>query len=127
MNEVIDTKKATISKIDESIILLEFKPDVIFELEDAIAVNTKIYNLVKGEPFLSLIDISNRYGTISEQARDHFAKDPLTKDIRIAEAFIITNLPMRLLANFYKNFHKPINPIKLFKSKTEAVKWLKSF
>jgi hypothetical protein len=127
MNQIIDTNKALIIKLSDKIVLLEFKPDVIFELEDAIEVNTLIYNLVKGQPFLSLVDISNRYGSISKEAREHFAKDPKTKDIRLAEAFIITNIPMRILANFYKSFHKPNNPIKFFKTKKEAIDWLNSF
>jgi hypothetical protein len=127
MNQKIDTEKALITKLSERIVLLEFKPDVIFELEDAIKVNNLIYELIEGKPFLSLVDISHRYGSISKEAREHFAKDPNTKNIRLAEAFIVTNIPMRILANFYKNFHKPNNPIKFFKTKDEAIDWLNSF
>ena len=127
MSQIIDTKKTFISKITDRIVLLEFKPDVIFELEDAIEVNTIIFNLINGQPFLSLIDISNKYGSISAEARDYFATDPKTKDIRLAEAFIVNNLPMRILANFYKQFHKPSNPIKFFKNKKEAINWLNLF
>lgn len=126
MSQIINTKNAIISKITDRIVLLEFKPDVVFELEDAIEVNTLIYNLVEGKPFLSLV-VSNRYGSISTEAREFFAKDPKTQNIRLAEAFIVTNLPMRILANFYKQFHKPSNPIKFFKNKEEAINWLNMF
>ncbi len=126
MSQIINTKKAIISKITDKIVLLEFKPDVVIELEDAVEVNTIIYNLVEGKPFLSLVNVSNRYGSISTEARDHFAKDPKTQNIRLAEAFIVTNLPMRILANFYKQFHKPNNPIKFFSNKKEAIDWLNS-
>ena len=125
--QIINTKKAIVTKITDRIVLLEFKPDIIFELEDATEVNTIIYDLIKGQPFLSLIDISNRYGSISAEARDYFAKDQKTKNIRLAEAFVVNNLPMRILANFYKQFHKPPNPIKFFKNKKEAVNWLNLF
>ena len=126
MSKIIDTPKATITQLDDNIIYLSFKPDVDFKLEDAIEVNNLIVDLSGNKPFLSLVDVSGRYGNITNEARNHFAKDPKTKEIRVAEALIIDNLPMRLLARFYQKVNKPSNPIKIFSTKAEAIEWLKT-
>ena len=124
MPNVIDTPKATIIQLNDKIIYLSFKPDVNFELEDAIQVNDLIVDLANNEPFFSLVDVSGRYGNITNEARNHFAKDPKTKHIRVAEALIVDNLPMRLLARFYHKVNKPGNPVAILSSKEEGIAWL---
>ena len=44
-----------------------------------------------------------------------------------ADAFIVTSLPQKLIANFYLKFNKPARPTKLFSKKEDAVKWLKNY
>ena len=120
----IELDKAFIELIEGNISVLEFKQDVVIELRDAIEINKAIYSMVKGQSFLSLID-ARVYGSITADAREFFAKDELTKDIRIAEAFVIVNLPTRLFAKFYIKINKPANPIKIFSDFDDAKIWLK--
>jgi len=121
--ERIELEKAFIELLDGNVALLKFKEDVVFELRDAIETNKAIYSMVKGKPFLSLID-ARIYGSISTDARDFFAKDLLTKDIRIAEAIVINNLPTRLFAKFYIRISRPTNPVKIFSDIEDARLWL---
>ncbi len=44
----------------------------------------------------------------------------------LADAIVITNLPHRLLADFYMKFNRPDIPTRFFKSYDEALQWLKS-
>lgn len=44
----------------------------------------------------------------------------------VADAIVITNLPHRLLADFYMKFNRPDIPTRFFKSYDEALQWLKS-
>ena len=60
----------------------------------------------------------------AENRREHFAKDPKTSDLRLAEAFVLDNLPMRIYARFYKFKHRPKNPVKIFSSREKAINWL---
>ena len=125
MLKTVEIEKAYIKKINDKIICLEFKNGVDFELEDAIETDKIYYELCDGKPFCSLID-ARVYGSISSEARDFFAHDDLVKDIRIAEAFVITNLGIRMLAKFYITFNKPNNPIKIYNKYDDAYKWLES-
>ena len=122
-SQTIELEKAFIELLEGNVALLKFKEDVVFELRDAIETNKVIYSLVKGKPFLSLVD-ARIYGSISTDARDFFAKDRLTKDIRIAEAIVINNLPSRLFAKFYARLSRSTNPIKIFSDIDDAKLWL---
>lgn len=119
----IELEKASVEQINENTILLKFKEDVNFELRDAIEVNKVVYSIMKGKPFLSLVD-AQVYGHISTEARAFFAKDILTKDSRIAEAFVINNLSTRLFVRFYMQFNKASNPMKIFSDIDDAQIWL---
>lgn len=123
MKSVIEIEKAFIKKINDKIICLEFKDGVDFELEDAVATDRVCYELCEGKPFCSLID-ARVYGSISSEARAFFAHDELIKDIRIAEAFVITSLGIRMLAKFYIQFNRPENPVKIFSNSKDAISWL---
>jgi|TARA_B110000037_G_C16848025_1_gene394661 hypothetical protein len=121
--QIIELDKAFIELLEGNVVLLKFKEDGIFELRDAIEANKAIYSIVKGKPFLSLVD-ARVYGSISADAREFFAKDTLTKDIKVAEAIVIDNLPSRLFAKFYIRLSRPANPVKIFSDINVAELWL---
>jgi hypothetical protein len=121
--KTIELEKGFIELLERNIILLKFKEDGVFELRDAIEANKAIYSIVKGKPFLSLVD-ARVYGSISAGAREFFAKDTLTKEIKIAEAIVINNLTARLYAKFYIRLSKSANPAKIFSDIHDAKLWL---
>jgi hypothetical protein len=121
--KTIELEKGFIELLERNIILLKFKEDGVFVLRDAIEANKAIYSIVKGKPFLSLVD-ARVYGSISAGAREFFAKDTLTKEIKIAEAIVINNLTARLYAKFYIRLSKSANPAKIFSDIHDANLWL---
>ena len=121
--KTIELEKGFIELLERNIILLKFKEDGVFVLRDAIEANKAIYSIVKGKPFLSLVD-ARVYGSISAGAREFFAKDTLTKEIKIAEAIVINNLTARLYAKFYIRLSKSANPAKIFSDIHDAKLWL---
>lgn len=120
----IDLEKTVITLYDNRIVKIRFKDMVDFNLEDAIEANRTMYDFADGNPFLSLVDTINVRSQMSNQAMDHFAKDPLTKGVRIAEAIVVDSLHNRILANFYIKFVKSHNPVKVFNNMDKAIAWL---
>lgn len=57
-----------------------------------------------------------------EYARQLEPKQPF-----LAVAMIAPNLGFRLLADFYARLYKPLVPYKVFKTKAEALTWLRMF
>ena len=122
----IDLEKAHLYLIEEGYTLLVFKDKVSFELEDAIEVDEITYELVNGGPFVTLVDARNIRSNISHEARDYFAKNEKITKIRKGQSIIVNNLHTKLLANFYMKFHKPENPVKIFKDYNKAEVWIKN-
>lgn len=44
-----------------------------------------------------------------------------------ADAFVISSMAQKILANFYIKINKPERPTKFFNDKIEAIDWLKQF
>ncbi|OFY92897.1 MAG: hypothetical protein A3K10_15940 [Bacteroidetes bacterium RIFCSPLOWO2_12_FULL_31_6] len=120
----IDLEKSVITLYDNRIVKIKFKDGVDFQLDDAIIANQTMFDIVDGNHFLSLVDTLNVRGQISNDAMKHFAKDPLTKGVRIAEAIVVDSLHNRILANFYLKFVKSHNPVKVFNNMDKAIVWL---
>ncbi len=120
----IDLEKTVITLYDNRIVKIRFKDMVDFNLEDAIEANRTMYDFADGNSFLSLVDTINVRSQMSNQAMAHFAKDPLTKGVRIAEAIVVDSLHNRILANFYIKFVKSHNPVKVFNNMDKAIAWL---
>lgn len=120
----IDLEKSVISLFDNKIVKIRFKDGVDFILQDAIIANQTMFDLAEGLPFLSLVDTINVRGQISKEAMEHFAKDPLTKGVRVAEAIVVDSLHNRILANFYLKFTKSHNPVRVFNNMDKAINWL---
>ena len=121
--KTIELEKGFIELLERNTILLKFKEDAVFELRDAIETNKSIYSIVKGKPFLSLVD-ARVYGSISADAREFFAKDTLTKEIKIAEAIVINNFHARLFVKFYIRLSRAAHPVRIFSDIDDAKLWL---
>jgi hypothetical protein len=123
----IELPKVFLHLIEEGLIVLKFKDDVVIEVEDAKEIDQIIYDqLALKKPFVILVDALDVASSITHEARDFFSKDKLIMETRKAQALIVNNLQTKLLANFYMKFHKPKNPIKVFKNYDLAYQWIKS-
>ena len=120
----IEFKKAHLYLLDEGLTSIVFKDNVNFELEDAIELDNYTYEWVENKPFVVIVDARNIRSNISHKARDHFAKNEKISKIRKGQAIVVNSLHIKLLANFYMNFHKPDDPIKIFTDYNRAYKWI---
>lgn len=64
--------------------------------------------------------------TSTTEARKIYADSGYLESYRIADAFIVRSLGVRIVANFFINVTKPKVKTKLFVSDKEAVAWLES-
>ena len=103
--------------------MLKVKDKIDFDLQDAIEVDDLTYELVNGNPFVTVVDGRNVRSNMSHEARKHFATNKKITEIRKAQAIVVNSLHTKLIANFYMNFHKPSNPVKIFNDFDKAEKW----
>ncbi len=124
MAQTYEFPKTTVRRLDDMIIENCYKSGVRFELKDAIEANDAYVKLANGKPFVSLIDGTGIKGEITNEARQYFAQDKRTKYLRLAEALVVENAFHRTLAKLYILYNRPLNPIRIFSKREEAIKWL---
>ncbi len=86
----------------------------------------KLYNSVVEDKKVPFLFEGDEFVTVSKDALENSYRledqSPLS-----ATALIVRNLSQKILADFYYKFKKPNKPIKVFKNKIEARKWLEQF
>lgn len=119
----LELEKAQLYLIERGFTSIVFKNNIHFELKDAIELDNYTYDWVNGKPFIALVDARDIQSNISHRAREYFAKNKKITQIRKGQAIVVNSLHIKILANFYMNFHKPSDPIKIFTDYKKAYKW----
>ncbi|MDP1803174.1 MAG: hypothetical protein Q8L81_17565 [Bacteroidota bacterium] len=109
-------------KHDDVVYIHTFE-DAAIEIPEIDELNKNLRDLVEDRPCY-LIVIPGIGSISSPEARKYAAKQK-GKNI-IAEAIIINNLAIRLLANFYMKVNRPEQKIKLFSNEISALAWVHS-
>ncbi|MFN7012979.1 MAG: hypothetical protein ACK4ON_01785 [Bacteroidia bacterium] len=97
--------------------------EILVEDVKMIAETCKVLGEGKILPVLILTD---KFTLPSAEARKFIAQadsNPYAK----AEAYVISDLPQKIVGNFFLKFDKPARPTKIFTKEEEAVEWLKQF
>jgi hypothetical protein len=123
--KIISTDIAELSfDEEESILHIKMLEDAHMNLEKTKEHYNIIKELTKSSKYLALIDATNFFRIDNDASR--FAALPETTKDRVAAAHYTLNVSNRLTANFFRLFYKPRIPVQAFKTKEEALRWLKS-
>lgn len=115
---------ATISFDTNNVLLVKFKDEVEVGLEEMIKLVDVSLQLVAGTPFYLLVDARNILGNMDHDARDYITSHQEYSDLNIAQAIIVNNMPIKILANFYTKFYPQANPVRVFGELEKGRAWL---
>ncbi|MBA2611992.1 MAG: hypothetical protein H0U95_08480 [Bacteroidetes bacterium] len=128
---MLDRNSGTKTNVSTSICKMELKfEDVVYihtvedaeiEIPQINELNEHLRSLVEDKPCY-LIVFPGIGSSSSQEARKYAAKQK-GKNV-IAEAIVINNLAIRLLANFYMKVNRPEQKIKLFSNEVSALAWI---
>lgn len=121
----IETNAYLISLRDDGITLFEVRDIEELSVEDIKLANEAAYKLSEEKPTLNLV-ILNKFIVTSPEVRAYAASAIACKN-KIADAFVIRSVALKIVANFYLRFNKPAVPSKNFSNEIDAVKWLNTF
>jgi hypothetical protein len=99
--------------------------NVEISVEDVKSIASACQKIGGGKAYPLLIKVG-KYTLPSAEARKFIAQadsNPYAK----AEAYVISDLPQRIVGNFFLKFDKPARPTKIFTNEEEAMEWLKQF
>lgn len=120
----VELPTATLVEMERDIIKIYYKDiDEEMDLEAALGHTTAICELRNNKPCHIILNFLNVNVVFSNQARDHFATDPTYSAIRLSQAMVIEGLAQKIVANFYKSFHKPNCPVEFFSTEEDALEW----
>lgn len=86
----------------------------------------KAQGKVAGDKKRPLLVITAPYGNLDSEAREYMASLESTK-YSTAEAFVISSLGQKILANFYLKVNKPNVPTRIFNDIKQAEEWLRDY
>lgn len=124
--EIKETRTSTISyDPKEGFLRMVSKPVSEVTLADIAQIRRLAGKLVNFKRAAVLAD-PRHFTSFSKEIRDFYARKEASRIIS-AMAILVTDLPTRLIGNFFIKIHQPHYPAKIFTSETEAAKWLASY
>ena len=115
---------ASITFDSNQILLVTFKDKVDVDLVEMIKLVDVSLEIVNNTPFYLIVDARNILSTINHEARDYITKHEAYSKLNIAQAIIVNNMPIKILANFYIKFYAQPNPVRMFSDFEEGREWL---
>ena len=121
----VDLRASTVSLRSDGIIHLELHPVEELAVKDAWEIIETIKNIGNGKKFPNMITAKD-YVNIDKEAKVLSASEE-GNEYTLADAIVVNSIALKLIANFYISFNKPVRPTKLFSSEEKAVEWLRTF
>jgi len=121
----VETSIAEMHIDEDGILQIRIKKGVHLTLESIKEYYAETNKLLGENKALVLFDASADY-TITEEAKAFGQTEEATKN-RIAIAYVTNSLTNKLVFNLYTKLYKPKVPMKMFSSKENGLKWLKTF
>ena len=125
-HEIIKTEVADLTKVNEYTVLVELYEGIDITVDTVIELRDKAISLFNGGKFFSIIDGTQGYATLTNDALTQSANDVKLAEHRMAQAIVVDTLSLSMIANFYLKFKKPLRPVKIFDKMHKATKWLES-
>lgn len=107
------------------IVKINFMDDHEITFNDVLLCYKELETLVKGKP-MPILKVPGKFSSVDAEARKFISSEEGMK-LSVAEAFVTTFLPHRIIGNFYLKFNKPEKPTVFFNDEESAVKWLQQF
>ena len=124
-SEVLQYRICKIALREDQILHIDIKSDEQFGIDDFKDCMAGALELGKGRKFANLITVG-KYTLADHAAREASTKESGCK-YKTADAFVISSVSQKLIANFYMNFHKPFAPTRFFNNVDDAIKWVKKY
>jgi|GEM_PF-2693190 len=115
---------ATITFDKQHLFVVKFKDNVDVNIAEAKELVKVSLEMVGETPFYLLVDARDIYSSMDHEARKYISEHKEYNRLNIAQAIVVNNMPIRLIASAYYKFYPHANPVKIFSKMDEAKKWL---
>lgn len=120
----LDFPDVNIQRKSNDIVYVTFKDDCNLDIPLQMRLLDYYYDITDGK-LMRFMFFAAENVSLTKEARDNAVKIE-DQSMLGASAVVVTNLPYKLIANFYLKFNKPKRPYKVFSKEEDAIKWLKT-
>ena len=110
---------------EKNILFYRVKQDQVVDVPEMKEMLRYVEEFVGPKKHYAVVDFGGNL-TSSTEARQIYAEAEYILKYRIADAFLVTSLPVRLIANFFIKVTRPKVNTRLFTEEDKAVKWLET-
>ena len=123
------TKKYPLGTLEylenDNILFYRVKQGIEIDIYEITEMIKYVEEFMGNKKHYAVVDFGSNVMSTTE-ARKVYADSKYIQTYRIADAFLVKSLPLRLVANFFINITKPKVVTQLFTNEESAIKWLKS-
>ena len=119
-----DLYSATIDIDSDKVLLVKFKDGIDVDVEEMKKLVDVSLELANDDNFYLLVDARDIFSSMDHESRKYVAEHARYNELNVAQAIVVNNMPIRLLASAYFKLYKHTNPIKIFTKIDEARVWL---
>jgi hypothetical protein len=123
--ERLETATSFFDRTSDGIVIARKKKDCFVELEDA-EVNAAAHRKIAGNKPIPCMIILEEMQNMSMEALAYYGW-PMHAEYRSAEAFVVSQLGVRLIVDNYMKNNEMAYPRKSFATEQEALVWLRKF
>ncbi len=110
---------------EKNILFYRVKQDQVVDVAEINEMLVYVQEFLGPKEHYAVVDFGGNLSS-STEARQIYADSEYIQKYRIADAFLVKSLPVRLIANFFINVTKPKVNTRLFTDEAKAVKWLET-
>ena len=121
----VDLYSVNISLDADRVLLIKFKDGADVDVEKAEQIMKTSFKLVNKKRFYLITDARDIHGSIDHSSRKYMSEHEVN-NLSIAQAIVVNNMPLKLIANFYLKFYKHNQPMRVFSNIEKARKWVLS-
>ena len=110
---------------EENLLHVKVKPNTDFEYDLSKKIMQDVQDIVGERRHKAIIEMGE-YNSSSDGSSKIYTENEYIKKYRLADAFIVKSLSVRLIVNFYITVCKPSIPTKAFRDLEKAKVWLRS-
>lgn len=116
-----NVEKAVLRLYEEGIYHVEVKKGQLITM-DFIHSGYRFLDENGGGRYYNIYEFGS-FSEVDPKVREWMASPPIRSYTK-ADAIVINSLPLKMLADFYLKFDKPVNPTRIFNSIDKALDWI---
>ncbi len=120
--EFIEMRAGKTRLLEDDIIEIIIRENYETTIDDVNEFNGILSELTKGKMHY-VLTITQQGSSSTKEAKEYAAQESFRKNV-VAQAIVISNIAIRLMATAYMRINRPKQKIKLFNSRSEALRWI---